>query len=39
MRFLGKAVVGGLKSAGQATIQEGAKLLGELVQHYYGIGN
>lgn len=38
-RFLGRAVVGGLKSASQATIQEGAKLLGELVQHYYGIGS
>lgn len=38
-KFLGRALVGGLKTAGRATIQEGAKLLGELVQHYYGIGN
>lgn len=35
--FMGKAALGGLKTAGQAGLQEGAKLLGECVRAYYGI--
>jgi hypothetical protein len=37
-RFLGKAALGTIKSAGQAGIQEGIKLLGEMVRAYYGVG-
>lgn len=36
--FLGKVSLGGLKAAGQAGVQEGAKILGELVRAYYGMG-
>lgn len=36
-RFMGKLALGGLKSAGKAGIQEGAKVIGELVRAYYGI--
>lgn len=37
-QFLGKAALGGLKSMGQAGIQECVKILGEWIRAYHGVG-